>query len=219
MTGSAAPLDPQASSRRWVAWGVGSVLLVAAILIALGVGRADPGATGASGPRAASGPVLAAGALQGSADRVGTRPARIAIPAIDVDAQVTDVGTDARVLEIPARPWIVGWWRDGMGAGSIRGATVLAAHLDSAVYGPGPFTRVGQLQRGDAMTIRDINAGEHAYRVASVRMYDKTTLPYERLFDQSGRQKVVLVTCGGAYDEQDGWDSNVVVTFVPRTET
>jgi hypothetical protein len=52
--------------------------------------------------------------------------------------------------------------------------------------------------------------------VAAVETYLKERLPYERLFDQSGPPRVVLVTCGGEYRrDAGGWDSNVVVTFTP----
>ena len=41
------------------------------------------------------------------------------------------VGTVDRVLEIPPRPWDVGWWEDGVGLGSPQGTVVLVARLDS----------------------------------------------------------------------------------------
>jgi sortase (surface protein transpeptidase) len=119
------------------------------------------------------------------------------------------------VLEIPAKPWVVGWWRDGVGAGSDSGTAVLVAHLDSREYGVGPFARATDLRRGDRMTLT-AGAAELTYEVAAVETYLKERLPYERLFDQSGPPRVVLVTCGGEYRrDAGGWDSNVVVTFTP----
>jgi sortase (surface protein transpeptidase) len=130
---------------------------------------------------------------------------------------VTRVGTTDRVLDIPRKPWVVGWWADGVGSGSDHGTTVLAAHLTTVRYGDGPFVRAPDLVPGDAMTLTDAEGRNRAYTVETVKTYIKTALPYERLFTQTGPPRVVLVTCGGTYRPETGhWDSNVVVTFVPH---
>jgi sortase (surface protein transpeptidase) len=148
----------------------------------------------------------------------GEAPVRIDIPAIDVESRVTSVGTTDRVLDIPRKPWVVGWWADGVGSGSDHGTTVLAAHLTTVRYGDGPFVRAPDLVPGDAMTLTDAEGRNRAYTVETVKTYIKTALPYERLFTQTGPPRVVLVTCGGTYRPETGhWDSNVVVTFVPRS--
>ena len=51
--------------------------------------------------------------------------------------------------------------------------------------------------------------------VADVVTYEKAVLPYAELFNQSGPERVVLMTCGGQFDPQTGWDSNVVVVMTP----
>jgi hypothetical protein len=140
----------------------------------------------------------------------------MSIGAIDIDSRVTPVGAPDRVLEIPSKPWVVGWWKGGVGPGSGRGTVVLVAHLDSRTYGTGPFARAKELSVGDPMTLTDDDALAHDYRVASVETYLKRALPYEQIFAQSGPERVVIVTCGGEYHrDSGGWDSNVVVTFTP----
>ena len=120
-------------------------------------------------------------------------------------------------MEIPAEPWIVGWWKDGVGVGAGRGTVVLVAHLDSRRYGAGPFVRAKNLSHGDSAVITDVTGVVHRYRVATVDTLLKRSLPYEQLFNQSGGERVVIVTCGGQYNrDAGGWDSNVVVTFVPE---
>lgn len=147
----------------------------------------------------------------------GRAPVRISIPAIDVASKVVSVGTSDRVLDIPKKPWVVGWWAAGVGAGSTRGTTVLAAHLTTRRYGDGPFVRAKDLRPGDAMRLSVAPGGSEVYTVESVETFVKAALPYQRLFDQGGPARVVLVTCGGTYRPETGhWDSNVVVTFVPR---
>jgi sortase (surface protein transpeptidase) len=146
----------------------------------------------------------------------GTRPVSLRIPSIDIDSQVEPVGTDDRVLQIPPEPWVVGWWRDGVGAGGGRGTVVMTAHLDSRRYGTGPFVRAKDLAVGSRMTMTDVNGAAHDYAVEAVDTFNKQALPYAELFTQRGPERVVLVTCGGTYNrDAGGWDSNVVVTFVP----
>ncbi|HEU4490722.1 MAG TPA: class F sortase [Jiangellales bacterium] len=142
-------------------------------------------------------------------------PVGLAIPAIDVDSEVVPVGTDDGVMQVPPEPWVVGWWSDGVGPGAGTGTVVLDAHLDSREYGKGPFTRAKDLEVGATATVTD-DAGEaHDYLVTEVLTYEKVELPYEELFAQDGPERVVLVTCGGAYRRGSGWDSNVVVVMEP----
>ena len=147
----------------------------------------------------------------------GRAPEGITIPDIDVRSNVQPVGTVDRVLQIPPKPWEVGWWEAGVGQGSDHGTTVLVAHLDSRTYGVGPFARAKDLRVGAPMTLRDSQGEVQRYRVSAVETYLKQGLPYEEIFAQTGPPRVVLVTCGGQYNrDAGGWDSNVVVTFTPE---
>jgi hypothetical protein len=170
-----------------------------------------------SAPPAASTPAAPSPSGSPTApDGRGTPPAAMRISTIDIDSDVVPVTAEDRVLQIPPEPWVVGWWRDGVGVGSGGGTVVMTAHLDSREYGKGPFTRAKDLQPGAPMSLRDAAGVEHAYVVQSVDTYRKAVLPYAELFAQDGPERVVLVTCGGTYRrEAGGWDSNVVVTFVP----
>lgn len=138
------------------------------------------------------------------------------IPAIAVDSTVVPVGAPDRVLAIPPEPWVVGWWRDGVGTGAAEGTAILVAHLDSRRYGKGPFVRAIDLRAGEAAAVTGEDGRRRQYRVAAVRTYRKEVLPYEQIFAQSGPHRVVLVTCGGEYrPDAGGWDSNVVVELEP----
>jgi hypothetical protein len=131
-----------------------------------------------------------------------------------VSSAVLPVGTVDRVLEIPPRPWDVGWWEDGVGLGSPQGTVVLVARLDSAEYGKGPFRNAVTLPPGARMTLTGPGIAS-AYQVAPVETCSKEVLPYEELFAQDGPGRVVPVTCGGTYRSSAGWDSDVVVTLTP----
>jgi sortase (surface protein transpeptidase) len=175
----------------------------------------DPSATATAAPVTAS--WASPPAKAAAAPERGRAPERITIPDIDVRSTVQPVGTVDRVLQIPPKPWEVGWWEAGVGQGSDHGTTVLVAHLDSRTYGVGPFARAKDLRVGADMTLRDEPGDAQRYRVSAVDTYLKQGLPYEELFAQTGPPRVVLVTCGGQYDrDAGGWDSNVVVTFTPE---
>jgi LPXTG-site transpeptidase (sortase) family protein len=196
-----------ARARLVTAAGIGLLLLSA--VIALHDGRIGPASASPSPGRDPSPAVAAA---------TGTAPARVVVPAADIDVPVVDVGTTtSRALEIPPDPRVLGWWRAGAAPGSRHGATVLAGHVDSAEHGRGPFGALAGLSDGDRVRVVDAAGVAHRYRVDSVETYRKEALPYERIFDQSGSPRVVLVTCGGEYDAERGWDSNVVVTVTPRS--
>jgi sortase (surface protein transpeptidase) len=196
--------------------GLGVVLVVAGCAAPrVETPATEPSAPAAAAPVAA--PSTSAPADSDAPAERGRAPERITIPDIDVRSQVQPVGTVDRVLQIPPKPWEVGWWEAGVGLGSDHGTTVLVAHLDSRTYGVGPFARAKDLGVGAPMTLRDEQGDAQRYRVSAVDTYLKQVLPYEEIFAQSGPPRVVLVTCGGQYNrDAGGWDSNVVVTFTPE---
>jgi hypothetical protein len=181
---------------------------VSVVVLALGACSADE----VTPPSAA--PTSSASSTSVPAPVAAVGPVDLRLPTLDLDATVEPVGTDDRVLQIPPKPAVVGWWKDGARPGGDDGTVVLTAHLDSRKYGVGPFVKAKELNPGDPMTLRDANGRPHRYTVERVDTFTKQALPYEELFRQSGPERVVFVTCGGRYDpDAGGWDSNVVVTF------
>jgi hypothetical protein len=155
------------------------------------------------------------------AQRVATVPAPvdISLPTLDVSAEIVPVRVDAEgVLGVPENPSTVGWWRRGAVPSDTEGTVVLDVHLDSRTYGRGPFAAATSLRPGDEAIVTDKSGVTHTYEVVAVTTYEKSVLPYEELFAQTGPRRMVLVTCGGEYRaSQGGWDSNVVITFEPTS--
>ena len=142
-------------------------------------------------------------------------PSSLSMPSIGVEADVVPVLAQNRVLDVPEEPWVVGWWADGASPGDGEGTVLLDVHIDTEEHGFGPFTAVDRLEAGDPVSITGADGQDHDYAVAEVVTHEKTVLPYAELFDQSGPERAVLVTCGGRFDPQAGWDSNVVVVMAP----
>src|ERR1700687_3398526 len=82
-------------------------------------------------------------------------PVRLIIPAIDINAAVEDVGTQANAdLATPSQnPWLdVGWYNLGPHPGE-RGSAVIDGHLDRPGGFPAVFWRLRDLHVGDEVRV------------------------------------------------------------------
>ena len=144
-------------------------------------------------------------------------PARLVVADLDVDMVVIGVGTEADgTMALPASGTEAGWYRFGSAPTSPSGTTVLASHVDTRAEGLGPFARLREAQVGAAVTVTDEDGTVHSYTVSAVDRIAKTDVPLDEVFDRSGPPRLVLLTCGGAWDESIGhYEDNVIVTAVP----
>jgi Sortase domain len=192
-----------------------AVALVSAASIALGgCGAPNVPSDSSAPPLVGPLPTSTGPTAVGPATVRGALPIKLTLPAVDITSNIERVGADNQVLQIPSKLGVVGWWQDGVGVGAGRGTVVLVAHVDSPTGGAGPFAQAENLKPGDAMTVTDYADQQHQYQLASVTTYKKETLPYDRIFSQTGPERVAMVLCGGDYDSETGvWDSNVLLTF------
>jgi hypothetical protein len=145
-------------------------------------------------------------------------PARLDIPALDLEATVSAVGIDRKTGDFAVPPSVdrVGWYRFGPGFRATAGSIVIAGHVDSAAQGKGAFFRLGSLQDGDEITLSDRSDNTRAFRVVARERYAKTKIPLNRYFARDGRVRLTLITCGGPFDARTGhYRDNVVVTAEP----
>jgi hypothetical protein len=144
-------------------------------------------------------------------------PVRVALPALGVDASIVPVGVEADgQLEIPKDVSTVGWYRFGPAPGAAAGSAVLTGHVDDVNQGVGVFGRIGDLGPGDAVTVTDEAGTARNYTVLSREEWNKSEVPLDRLFDRAGEPRLVLITCGGTFDDSTlGYDDNIAITAVP----
>lgn len=144
------------------------------------------------------------------------RPATVRIPAVGYAASVRPVGVaNDGQMALPPRPTRLGWYRFGPAPGAERGAAVIAGHLDSRRFGLGPLVRLREVEVGDRVAVQDARGRQLAYAVTGVRRFDRQALPAQ-LFARTGRPRLHLITCGGAYDPSaGGYQVNLVVTAEP----
>jgi sortase (surface protein transpeptidase) len=141
----------------------------------------------------------------------------LAISAIDASLPVSPVGVDAKgVMEIPADPGRAGWYRYSAGVGARKGATVIAAHVDSRRFGAGPLERLSRVKPGDEVAV-EANGRTTRFTVQRVLRLDKDEMDMAALFDRSGPHRLHVVTCGGEFDPATRhYEDNVVVTAYPE---
>ena len=66
------------------------------------------------------------------------------------------------------------------------------------------------------MKVSDAVGNLSVYRVVSVEILEKAALDLTPYFVRDGDPRLILITCGGQWDEEAGsYLSNVVVTAVP----
>jgi hypothetical protein len=144
-------------------------------------------------------------------------PTRVRIASQGLDAPIAPVGIDVRqgVLGVPADIGRTGWWRDGMAPGARTGAILVAGHVDSARAGAGAFFRLTHVHAGEVVELTTAAGRRFRYRVTSVKAMAKAKLPLD-VYSRRGAPRLVLVTCGGPFDQAQGhYRDNVVVTAVP----
>lgn len=141
-------------------------------------------------------------------------PSRVVIERLGVAASVLPVGTTvAGALDVPARADTVGWYRHAAVPGG-PGSVVLAAHVDLRGV-RGVFFDLVELRKGDAITV-DSGGAAHRYRVQSTKRVAKADIGRADVFAADGPARLVLVTCGGAFDRAArSYRDNVIVYAVP----
>ncbi len=146
-----------------------------------------------------------------------SRPLRVRADALGLDSQISPVGIDlpTGTVDVPVNVGRTAWWRDGAAPGDKAGAVLIAGHIDSAKQGAGAFIRLQAAEAGDRIQVSTANGRTHTYRVVSMRRMPKDRLPTD-IYSLRGRARLVLVTCGGRFDQAAGhYVDNVVVTAVP----
>lgn len=169
-------------------------------------------------PAPPSSPALTASSP--AAERIGGIPSRISLPRLRVSMAVRPVGVDrAGRMAIPSDLGMVGWYEYGPRPGAGSGAAVLAAHVDTAENGVGPFSRLRQARVGDRVTLAT-SAGPLEYVVRSVSRIPKDKLDLDAVFERDGAAELHLLTCGGPFDRSTGhYEDNIVVVAAPAAGT
>lgn len=137
-------------------------------------------------------------------------PARLAVPAIGLDARVAPVGLDSLgAMDVPGTADEVAWYELGPRPGE-RGNAVLAGH--NVWNGrPGAFANLRRLRVGDRIDVTTSMQEWFSYQVEEVRSYPAERAPLDRVFGASDRPTVTLITCAGRPDPSGSYPDRLVV--------
>jgi len=179
----------------------------------------DPSPDTTAAPPAAEPPVAAAPVPPAATAPAPAAPVSISLPTLGVDTSIIPVGVDQDgQLEIPEDVNTVGWYRFGPAPGAAAGSAVVTGHVDDVNQGAGAFSRIGDLGPGDAVAVTDANGVARNFTVLSREEWHKSEVPLDRLFDRAGEPRLVLITCGGSFNDSTlGYDDNIAITAVPAT--
>ena len=193
-----------------------AILALVAVASALSLGRHR--AAPATAPAAVVPPVGAAPAPRvhvtpAPAKRVAA-PSRIEVPAIGVDEKLTCRGLKADgSLDTPDFGKAA-WYSPGPRPGEPGGAVVVA-HVHGP-DGPDVFWDLATLRPGD--TIRVHRPGAVAtFVVDRVEDVPKEQLPYDRIWPDTGRSLLRLITCGGQRTAAGYPDNTIVFAHLEGT--
>ncbi|WP_399937615.1 class F sortase [Streptomyces sp. BBFR25] len=165
---------------------------------------AHPGTTASSAPPATG---AAGSALPRS------KPVRLLIPEISVDAPFTDlaIGDKGQLQPPPAGDTnLVGWYAKGVSPGE-KGTSIIAGHVDTKTS-PAVFARLDQLDKGDKFQVRRADGREATFVVDGLETFAKDEFPSDRVYGDAARPEVRLITCAGDYDHKvKDYTDNLVV--------
>ncbi|MFF7543874.1 class F sortase [Streptomyces canus] len=194
---------------------------VAILVVALGLfGGHDESSSDAPVPPRAAAPVSASAPppRQAAGQPAGrhlprSRPVRLLIPKISVDAPFTDlaIGPSGRLEPPPAHDTnLVGWHAKGASPGE-TGTAIIAGHVDTATSAA-VFVELGELEKGDVFHVDRADGRRASFRVDRVETFDKDHFPSRRVYEDTATAQVRLITCAGDYDRSArDYTDNLVV--------
>jgi hypothetical protein len=142
-----------------------------------------------------------------------SRPTRLVIPAIGVEAPILGVGlADDGSVDVPplGRHNEAGWFERGPTPGQF-GPAVIVGHVDTRT-GPSIFYELGRLRPGQRIEVTRRDRRVAVFEVNSVEHFGKQKLPVDRVYGDYSRPVLRLVTCGGKWlGGGAGYADNVIV--------
>ncbi|MFE4618118.1 class F sortase [Streptomyces sp. NPDC056747] len=200
------------------AWGVIAVVLLVGIHLVRG-GADELRAEGPPQPLAVAAPDGTRAADTGPAPASvpdplpASPPVRVRVPAVRVDAPVTEVGLDADgwiEAPPPEDDHLTGWFTGAVTPGE-RGTAVVVGHVDTP-GGRAVFYDLGAVGKGHRVEIARRDGRTAVFSVYGVEVVPKEGFPAERVYGDSGLPELRLITCGGAFTRETGYAGNVVVS-------
>ncbi|MFF8594799.1 class F sortase [Streptomyces sp. NPDC015220] len=142
-----------------------------------------------------------------------SEPTRISIPDIGVDAPFTklSLGPSGQLEPPPVGDNnLVGWFQGGASPGE-RGSSIVVGHVDTT-SGPAVFAELDSLDTGKFIDITRADGVVARFEVDAVETYSKAAFPDDKVYADTPKPELRLITCGGTFDRTSrDYKDNVVV--------
>jgi len=207
------PKTPPQPIRGKRPWPVGliplALLFVGLFVVAMGLGAA----TNISMPDWFSRPASTAPPPRAFPVLEPSRPQRLSIPAIGLQAPILDVGlaSDGSVGVPPLTQHNQAGWFDGGPTPGQFGPALIVGHADTRT-GPSVFYNITKLKPGQKIEVFRADGSVAVFEVNSVEHFNKGRLPDQRIYGDYSRPSLRLMTCGGTWlGGGRGYSDNIVV--------
>ncbi|MFD9511371.1 class F sortase [Streptomyces mirabilis] len=205
--------DEEERQKKRAPWGViALVLLTGLALIRNGSGEFDVGPPQPATAAAADSRTPVATFSNGPAALPYSVVDRVRIPAIQVDAPVVPVGLDSAGwvdAPPPDNANLAGWFTGAVSPGE-KGTAVIVGHVDN-MRGPAVFYGLGSLKKGNRVEVQRKDGKTATFEIYGVDVFAKNNFPGDRVYGSKGTPELRVITCGGGFSKQHGYDGNVVV--------
>jgi len=195
------------SRGKWTGPAAIALFLVGVFAVGAGLGLATGGLPWPDWSRPGGPPPRAFPVLEPS------RPTKLAIPSIEVDAPVSTVGLagDGSIATPPvSRHREAAWFDAGPTPGQF-GPAIIVGHVDSRT-GPSVFYDLAKLRPGATVEVTRQDSTVAVFEVSSVERFGKSALPADRVYGDFSRPFLRLITCGGRWlGGRVGYADNIVV--------
>lgn len=136
-------------------------------------------------------------------------PIRLVVPKVQIDAKVTPIAMEGRVLTPPDAADLVGWWDESAKPAATKGQTLLTGHTWHR--GGGVMDDLGKVEKGDDVQVHTDGEEIH-YKVTGIETMSRAEVA-ENAKDLWGQgvhhRRLVLVTCTDWNGRE--FESNIVV--------
>lgn len=140
-------------------------------------------------------------------------PTKVEIPAIGVSSSLIQLGTNPDgTIQVPplTDPSPAGWYTGGPTPGEL-GPAVILGHVDTKV-GPSVFYKLGDIRAGDQISVTRSDNTVAVFTVDRVEQYPKADFPTLKVYGNTDRAELRVITCGGVFNSAIGhYDKNTVV--------
>lgn len=133
-----------------------------------------------------------------------------------IEARDTHVVSGRETFENPSLPQYIAWYYQFSAMGRGGQNTIMAAHINYAGYGNGPFRYLTSARVGDTLSIRMDNGKSIVFTVKSVEVIKLSALDMDAIVYApvaANRERVTLISCGGTFVPYPGgggaYDSRV----------